>query len=361
MMTWKQNWDETREHLTAWWRHEGLAIGMWGAPPAQGPRHDTVAAPARARSTRDFFTDGAARALRNHHHLAGCDFPADILPISETDIGPGSLALLLGSEPGFSPATVWFEPSIHRCTAPESLPPFVFDPSNPWWQTTEATLRACARLASGKYMVGCPDLCENIDILAALRDPQTLMIDMLERPEWVERKVSEINQVWFAAYQRVYDIIRLPDGSSTFGAFRVWGPGKTAKVQCDASAMFSPEMFRRFVVPGLTEQCEWLDFSLYHLDGTQAMGHLDALLEIEALDAIEWTPQAGIEDGGHRRWFPLYKRILDAGKSVQVVGVHANDLPRLLDAIGGKGVYALTSFASVAEADAVMALVEPYR
>ena len=38
--------------------------------------------------------------------------------------------------------------------------------------------------------------------------------------------------------------------------------------------------------PGLTEQCQWLDWSIYHLDGEHAMCHLDALLEIDALDAI---------------------------------------------------------------------------
>jgi hypothetical protein len=245
--------------------------------------------------------------------------------------------------------------------SPEDLPSFVFDPANAWWQATEATLKAAAPLAYGKYLVGCPDLVENIDILAALREPQTLLMDMIERPEWVERKVAEINAVWFEAYQRIYDLIKLEDGSSTFGPFRIWGPGKTAKLQCDASAMFSPDMFRRFVVPGLTEQCRWLDHSLYHLDGTQAMGHLDALLEIEELDAIEWTPQAGIEEGGHPRWHALYRRILEAGKSVQVVNVRHDEILPLLDAIGGKGVYVMTSFASEREADDILGLVKGWR
>jgi hypothetical protein len=186
-------------------------------------------------------------------------------------------------------------------------------------------------------------------------------MDMVERPEWVEQKVSEINAVWFKVYQRIYDIIKLEDGSSAFDAFRVWGPGKTAKVQCDASAMFSPDMYNRFVVPNLTKQCEWLDFSIYHLDGTQAMCHLDALLKIEALDAIEWTPQAGIEKGGNPRWFEMYRRVLDAGKSVQIIDVHKNEILPLLDAIGSQGVYLMTSFSNIAETKEIMAMIEPYR
>ena len=359
---WKSNWDSTRQHFVDWWNHDGLVVGMWGGPALDGGAHeDTPPPPTAATTVRDRYCNARLRARGNHHALAHQSFAADVLPLSDTDIGPGSLALFLGSEPGFSEETVWFNPSIQNCDKPEELPPFRFDELNVWWQLTRATLEACAELGRDKYLVGCPDLVENVDILAALREPQRLLMDMIERPDWVTEKVAEINQVWFDAYRRIYDIIKLDDGSSAFGAFRIWGIGKTAKVQCDASAMFSPDMFKRFIVPSLTEQCEWLDNSMYHLDGTQAVCHLDALLEIESLDAIEWTPQSGIESGGNARWYDLYKRILDCGKSVQVVDVHADEIVPLLDAIGGKGVYVITSFATPGEADAVMTKVEPYR
>lgn len=357
---WKRNWEETKQHFIDWWNRDGLLLGSWSATVLADMPHEVTEAPAPPASVRDRYVDAERRAHRNHHRLAHCAFPVDVLPVSDTDIGPGSLALFIGSDPGFSEETVWFEPSIQDCAEPEKLPPLVFDETSQWWQVTEATLRVCAELGRGKYMVGCPDLVENVDILAALRDPQTLLIDMIERPDWVEQKVAEINQVWFEAYQRIYDIIKLDDGSSAFGAFRVWGPGKTAKVQCDACAMFSPAMFRRFVAPALSEQCQWLDYSMYHLDGTQAMCHLDALLEIDALDAIEWTPQAGIEQGGHPCWYELYRRILDGGKSVQIFAAKEEVIP-LLDAIGGKGVYIMTSFADENEAAEFGARVTPYR
>ena len=53
---------------------------------------------------------------------------------------------------------------------------------------------------------------------------------------------------------------------------------RVAKVQCDFCCMISAAMFREFVVPGLTEQCDRLDHVMYHLDGTQALHQLDALL-----------------------------------------------------------------------------------
>jgi hypothetical protein len=358
MLSWKENWNETRQNFIDWWNHDGFVLGV-GTHPLNTPREDIGALPEIGMV--EAYEDGPARALRNHAWLAGQEFPGDSLPISNTKIGPGSLAIFLGSEPGFSRETVWFEPCIHEVEDPESLPPLAFNPNSHWWQVTETTCRAAVELGRGKYLVGCPDLVENVDIVSALRDPQTLMMDMILRPDWVEQKVWEVNQAFFEAYQRIYDIIKLPDGSSCFGAFNLWGPGKTAKVQCDAAAMFSPEMFRQFVVPALSEQCQWLDHSMFHLDGTQCIDKLDALLEIEALNAVEWTPQAGIEGGGDPRWFDIYRRILDAGKSVQAIGVTVEQLKPLLDAVGPKGMYILMCPQSMTEAEKALKIAAAYR
>jgi hypothetical protein len=357
---WKTNWEQTRKRFIDWWNREGPLIGMWGAPEVGRSVHENVPPTVRPATLPERYCNGVFRAAENHYRLSRSIFPLDILPTATTDLGPGSLALFLGSEPGFAEDTVWFHPVIERELEPEKLPPLKFDPNQAWWRTTEEIIRSCVSLSRGKYVVGCPDLVENMDTLASLRGGQTLCMDLVERPEWVEQKIWEINDVWFAAYDRIYDIIKLEDGSSAFGAFYIWGPGKVAKLQCDASAMFSPKMYKQFVVPALTAQCERLDHSLYHLDGTQAMLHLDSLLAIEPLDAIEWTPQAGIETGGNKRWYELYRRILGAGKSVQVVNVELHEIQPLLDAVGPKGVYILIQFKDEREAEQASNLAAPY-
>jgi hypothetical protein len=357
---WKSNWEQTKQRFIKWWNHEGLLVGMWGAPETGRCVHEAVPAPVKPATLDERYCNAAFRAAENHFRLSRSIFPLDVLPTASTDLGPGSLATFIGSQPGFAEDTVWFHPCIENELEPEKLPPLRFDESNSWWKVSENVIRACVELSCGKYVVGCPDLVENMDVLSSLRGAQTLCVDMVERPEWIEQKLIEINDVWFAAYQRIYDLIKLEDGSSTFGAFYIWGPGKVAKVQCDASAMFSPRMYKRFVVPTLTAQCEWLDHSLYHLDGTQAMVHLDTLLQIEPLDAIEWTPQAGIETGGHKRWHEMYRRILAAGKSVQVVNVELNEVVPLIDAIGPKGLYMLIQFKDESEAEQLSKLVAPY-
>jgi hypothetical protein len=358
-VSWKPDWETTKARFRGWWRQEALILGAAGV--ASTETHEATTDPGPAPSIEAGYTDATARAHRNHHLLARQVFPADAFPISSTDIGPGSLALALGSEPGFTSETVWFWPMMAKDAQPERRPPLQFDPDSRWWRVHERTLRACAHLARGRYVVGCPDLVENVDILASLRGTQQLLVDMIERPDWVSAKVLEINEAFYQAYQRVYDIIRLDDGGAVFGAFRIWGPGKTAKVQCDAAALISPRMFERFVVPALRAQCAWLDCSMFHLDGADCLHHLDALLAIDELDAIEWTPNPRVPSGGDPAWYKLYRRILDAGKSVQAVGVRPKEVVPLLDAVGGKGMYIMTSFESPRQAERLAREVEPFR
>ena len=355
---WKPNWGETKVHFIDWWRREGLVLG--GGPVTAAEPRDETPDPGGAPDITFFYTEPEWRAAWNHYTLARQSFPADVLPIAGTDVGPGSLALYMGGEGRLAVETVWYEPMIDAAD-PDAHPPLKFEPESPWWHITRATLEACAERARGKYLVGCPDLIENVDIVAALRDPQLLLMDMIERPEWVLEKIDEVNEAFFEAYDRIYDLIKLEDGSSTFGAFRLWAPGKMAKVQCDTSAMFSPRMFERFVVPALTAQCDWLDFSMFHLDGHQCIPHLDLLLGIESLDAIEWTPDPQVPSGGDSAWYAMYRKILAAGKSVQAIGVKPGEVIPLLDAVGGHGMYVMTSFESEAEAEALMKAVEPYR
>lgn len=337
---WKDNWDETRGHFLDWWDHKGFLLGSGIEKPLAKP-HATVAEPRKPKTLDECYMNAQYRAQAARYEISRKSFAGDAIPVADTNFGPGSLGTFLGSTPHFAPETVWYTPTIPD---PDKCGPLVFDPQAEWWKMHEAVITESVRLSEGNYFVGCPDLIEGIDTLAELRDNEPLMMDMYDRPQWVKDKVAEINKVWFEAYGRIYDMIKFDDGSSVFGPFRVWSSGKGAKLQCDESAMFSPDMFEEFVVPALTEQCRYLDHSIFHLDGTQCIAHLDHLLAIEELDAIEWTPQARIARGGEAHWYDLYRRILEGGKSLQVVMIEPKEIIPLFEAVGAKGVYVMATF-----------------
>ena len=357
---WKENWDQAIDHHLNWWKRDGFVLtGTWW-DDVTGVEHAKTVDPGPPASLEQRYLDAEWRAAEALHRLAHGYFVGDQLPLASTDIGPGSLATMIGSEPGLAETTVWYNPCIDD---PDLDEPIVFDPDNRWWQVHRAIITANVAASQGHYMVGCPDLVENIDTLASLRGSQPLLYDMIERPDWVHHRLGEINQVWFDVYGRIYDLIKQPDGASAWGAFHLYGLGRTAKLQCDACAMFSPDMFADFVAPYLAEQCEWLDNALYHLDGTGCIVHLDHLLAIDALDVIEWTPESGREPGGtNPKWWPMYRRILDAGKSVQIVGGLKDEVLPMVRELGAKGLYVMVGdFEGHEDFQALYDAVDAYR
>ena len=105
----------------------------------------------------------------------------------------------------------------------------------------------------------------------------------------------------------------------------------------DFSCMISTDMFVDVFLPGIIEECRFLDRSIYHLDGPGALRHLDVLLDIPELDAVQWVSGAG--NGGFVEWVDVYQKIQGAGKSMQVTGVRLQDLDLLFESLRPEGVW----------------------
>jgi len=354
---WKDNWEKTREHFRRWWRREGPLLTLSGLPPLAEPRGGAPAPP-EPESPRRRHTDPAWVAAGQRHALSRWRYPADNLPIAHTDYGCVQLAACFGAEPEFAHGTVWYADCVRD---PDDCPPLVLSKELPWWRAYKRIMLAVYEASGGDYLVGMPAFGSNLDVLAELRGTQHLLYDLVDRPGWVQQKLEEVNRAFFTAFDDYYRHIRLSDGSSAYAYFHLWGDGKVSQVQCDFAAMISPEMFAAFVVPALQRQCAWLDHSLFHLDGPACIGHLDSLLAVPELDAVQWTPGAGEPGAGDAKWHGLYERILAAGKCAQILGTSVEEAKRILDTFGGRGVYLSVRVESEAEADEMIARVESMR
>ncbi len=358
-LKWKDDWATARRHHEQWWRGEGLVL--WLTAPRDRP-HEDMPQPTPPEDVRARWYDPAYRLAKGEHQLSRTHFAADSFAYLPTWSGAGDLAAYLGCPTHCVPKTVWFEPIIPEDDPPEDFPPLAIDHDNPVLRDTVRLVDLAVARSGGRYLVTPPDIIENVDILASLRGTEPLLMDMIERPAWVEQRLWQINEAFYEAFDLFYEKIADAYGGNTF-VFNVWGPGRTAKVQCDACAMFGPAMFRRFVAPPLRAQCEWLDYAMYHLDGEDALPNLDALLEIDTLQAIEWTPRhlASGDTGGNPRWYDLYRRILEAGKSVQAIAVKHHEVIPLLDAVGPEGLFIATTADTQEAADQLAERVEAYR
>ena len=353
MKTWKSNLEETKQRYINWWNHKGIILNMWEHFQEGVQPHAEITPPAPAKDLSQKWFDPQWRAEYLDWYVAHSSLKADILPVANTQLGPGSLAAILGGVFEGGEDTIWIHPN------PDFTDEIVFNPEHPNWILHKELLKACKAKANGHYFVGMPDLMEGLDVLAALKGTDRVLLDTVMQPEILEQQMQQINDIYFKVFDELYDIIREGD-EMAFCYFSSWAPGKMSKLQSDISTMISQDDYRRFVQPFIREQCQKIDYTLYHLDGVGAMHHLPALLEIEELNAIQWTPGVGEPQGGSPKWYDLYKKILACGKSVMACWVTLDELKPLLDHIGADGVHLEMDFHNEKEVEQAMRIVEEY-
>ena len=353
MKTWKSNLEETKQRYINWWNHKGIILNMWEHFQEGVQPHAEITPPAPAKDLSQKWFDPQWRAEYLDWYVAHSSLKADILPVANTQLGPGSLAAILGGVFEGGEDTIWIHPN------PDFTDEIVFNPEHPNWILHKELLKACKAKANGHYFVGMPDLMEGLDVLAALKGTDRVLLDTVMQPEILEQQMQQINDIYFKVFDELYDIIREGD-EMAFCYFSSWPPGKMRKLQSDISTMISQDDYRRFVQPFIREQCQKIDYTLYHLDGVGAMHHLPALLEIEELNAIQWTPGVGEPQGGSPKWYDLYKKILAGGKSVMACWVTLDELKPLLDHIGVDGIHLEMDFHNEKEVEQAMRIVEEY-
>jgi len=307
----KSNWERAKINFTKWWNNEdaGRPLMRIIANDYRVPFEPEYTDPKVKYLSVDFAVN------EFYHTYKEADFFCEAFPQVSMNIGPGSYASYLGAEPNFTPETVWYEECI---SSYRKFGQVKYDPNNIWLRRHLKIISDAKKAAGDDFIVCIPDIVENIDILAAMRGPQKLLVDMMDHPNIVKKNIKAIDDNYFNVYDRFYDIVKDDDGGSAFTAFNIWGGGKTAKVQCDFAAMISPKHFREFVLPTLDHQCNMLDYSIYHLDGPDCIAHIPALMEMKGLNALQWTAGAGQLDGANPKWFPIYEQVKKAGKALWV-------------------------------------------
>lgn len=333
-----EDWDEIRDVLTAWWKGEKPNRP---ALSVQAPREKPMPfeAPAAPPRPRDAWLDSEGNLARFEKHCAthwhgGCCFP-----YVTASLGPGVLNILLGSEPEFMPETVWYRP-VYDDPGTARLR---LRKESPYWKWVFDTTRLYHQRAKGRFLCGIPDLIEGLDVLSELLGTQELLTYLIDRPADIHRLLREVTALYWDAFDPLYEIVRDERGGNAFIAFQIWGPGKTLKSQCDFAAMISPDMFAEFVCPYLEQQCAKADFSVFHLDGPNCIRHLDHLLKVPSLKAVQWTPGYPNPGSADRMWWdPVWKKVYESGKSALVLGNGPELVEPFLKEFGWKGTFLST-------------------
>ncbi len=112
--------------------------------------------------------------------------------------------------------------------------------------------------------------------------------------------------------------------------------GKMHIPSCDFAAMISPRHFREFGLPLLVEEVRPMTHNVFHLDGKGVARHLDGILDVPEINAIQWVQGMG-DDAPIMQWIPLLGRIQAAGKSL-VIDLQLSELEEFIGNMDPKGL-----------------------
>ena len=312
-MNFLQSIEKTKQNFISWWERKDFGRPL---TKMQGVRSE-INWPFVPSDFRKQWMDPDFRFALTKAVAESRNYYFDALPFIDLNMGPGSMAAYLGAEPVFKADTVWYEEIAKNSL--RDLGTLKYDQNNDWWKEHKRCVSELTTFCKNTPLFSTiPDILENMDILSLLRSPQELCYDMMDCPLDVHKYLDQVEELFYIYYEDMYNIVKAEDGSCAFTAFSIWGPGKTAKIQCDFSTLMSPDQYKEFVLPSLKRQTEKIDYTLYHLDGVDAIRHLDSILSMDKLNALQWTPGAGQIDGGDESWYFIYDKVIEHGKGLWI-------------------------------------------
>ena len=309
------DWTAVRDAHAKWWDKELdrplIAVQLWGKDPGR----PMPKVPSLTQATcADLSIPVEDIVDRMDYDLSCVEYLGDAFPyVNLNSFGPGVAAAFLGAKLDNSSGRVWFHP--------EKLQPIdklhlEYDPDNIWLRRIKDICRAGMERWQGQVLIAMPDLGGVMDILSTFRPSENLLFDLYDEPEEVQRLVGEISDLWMQFYEEINSVLQ-PVNPGYCDWAGILGDKPSYVLQSDFAYMIGPEFFDMFVKEDIRKMCRKLDRTMYHLDGVGQLNHLDSLLEIEELDAVQWVPGDG--KPSQREWPEVLRKIQAAGKNMQIL------------------------------------------
>jgi hypothetical protein len=318
----------------AWWQGDRLdrpPVSLWVE------RRHSLRAPRSQHATLrerwldvEFQVESALAGLETHPCLG------DTVPSWMPNVGPDLVSTLFGAELVFGEHTSWCQHTVHETAGWERFTATPPDFDNPYWRTIDAMITLAAERFAGRYYVALPDLHGSFDILAGVRGPEDLCLDLVDDPELVRRASLHATRGYVEAYRRFYHrLTALGQPSTTWCNYLHTGPAYVPS--CDFWCLVSKEIGEDLIRPTIELEMAQLERSIFHLDGPQALHHLDLVLRLPGLNAVQWVYGAG--HGPAVNWLQVYRRCRHAGKAVQIIAEDAADALTVLRELGPEGLW----------------------
>jgi hypothetical protein len=143
------------------------------------------------------------------------------------------------------------------------------DENNRWYKFAVEIHKLASQEAKGKSIPGIQAIGGAGDCLGTIRSNAKLLFDLVDCPQYVTKLEMRLMDIWTEVFEQFYNITH-ETAEGTANWMGLWAPGKFYVCSNDFAYMISPKMFGEIFLEPLQKQIDYLDYSIYHVDGIGA-------------------------------------------------------------------------------------------
>lgn len=324
----KPDFEQAMERVEAWFNHE-----MLDRPPVRFSQTnaqfntESESAVRRWASLKERWFDAEYQVDTFLQSIEGHTFYGETFPVFSPNLGPNVYAAYHGAELEYAEVTSWVDHCIHDWDDIERLK---FSRDNEYFRGIEELTRVALEKCAGKFMVGYTDLHGSLDCVADWRGQQSLCLDLVDAPDKVHQMLGIANANFLPVFD-YYDEVLKAHGQLSVTWMNIPSRGKMHIPSCDFTSMISTRDFCQFYLPSMVTEVRHMTHNIFHVDGRGVLRHLDQILAVPEVHAIQWVQGVG-DDLPILQWLPVIKKIQAAGRGV-VVDLQLDELEPFIQAM----------------------------
>lgn len=208
---------------------------------------------------------------------------------------------------------------------------------NPWFRRYLEFADTLAAASAGRFPVSHSAELGPTDLHALLRGHTQSLLDLIDYPEESARMLRMGGEMLRDFTEAIWRRLPLFEGGYFDAQYSLWAPRPIVRMQEDATAVYSPGLYRRYVQPVDRSLAAHFPCSFIHLHST-SLFLLEAILEIDEIRCFEVNHDA--VGPPVEKLLPHLKKVQSRTKPLLVRGSFTpRELQLVLDTLEPRGLF----------------------
>ena len=230
-----------------------------------------------------------------------------------------------------------------------------FDPQNPWFRKYLEFGQALVERSHGLFPVSHGAEIGPTDLHAVLRGHNQSILDLVDEPERSAELLRRLGEIFCEFTREFWKHLPLFHGGYFDGQYSLWSPGPIIRMQEDATAVYSPHLYRTLVQPVDRKLAGRFANSFMHLHST-SMFLLDAFLEIEEIRCFEINND--VCGPPLEEMVGYFRKVQKAGRPLIIRGsFNSEEMRLLMDSLEPRGLFLNIMVNTMQEVESLRSLV----